>query len=118
MSAEGWKSCVAEAARPYVAEMLMEPVSVKIVFMMPRPKNHFNSKGQLKESSPVWHMIKPDGDNLYKGTVDALTTLGLFSDDCIIVHHEVLKIYSLKTGALITVRPMLLSERDKLIYDN
>lgn len=92
-TAENWKSCVAEAAKPFVEEMIMEPVAISMVFVMPRPKSHFNSKGALKPDAPVFHAIKPDGDNLYKGTVDALKTLGLISDDSIVVQHEVTKIY-------------------------
>lgn len=107
-TAEGWKSCVAEAARQHVTGMIVEPVAISMVFVMPRPKSHFNSKGELKPASPTFHAIKPDGDNLYKGTVDALKTLGLIADDSIVVQHEVTKIYPEnargKTGALITLK--------------
>lgn len=104
-TAEGWKSCVAMAAKPYVEEMLMEPVAITMLFFMPRPKAHYRSNGDLKPDSPLWHSIKPDGDNLYKGTVDALKTLGLLSDDSIVVKHEVMKRYANGplTGALIQI---------------
>lgn len=107
-TAEGWKSCVAQAARPFISEMIVEPVAITMIFVMPRPKSHFNSEGELRPESPTFHAIKPDGDNLYKGTVDALKTLGLISDDSIVVQHEVTKIYPEnprgQTGAMIVLR--------------
>lgn len=107
-SAENWKSCVAEAAKLHIQEMIVHPVSVVMVFVMPRPKAHYKPDGTLKASAPNWHAIKPDGDNLYKGTIDALKTLGVISDDSIVVHHEVDKIYPTnprgRTGAMITLQ--------------
>lgn len=106
-TAENWKSCVAEAAKPFVDSTITEPVAISMVFVMPRPKSHFTSRGDLRPTAPTFHAIKPDGDNLYKGTVDALKTLGLISDDSIVVQHEVTKIYPEnprgKTGAQITL---------------
>lgn len=111
-TAENWKSCVAEAAKPFVEEMLMDPLWVSMTFLMPRPKSHFNSKGDLKATAPIFHAIKPDGDNLYKGTVDALKTLGLISDDSIVVQHEVTKLYAANfvTGAQINIKPAFISQ--------
>lgn len=49
------------------------PVSVKLQFWFPRPKYHYNAKGELKPTAPVWHVVKPDADKLERCVFDALT---------------------------------------------
>lgn len=50
--------------------------------VFPRPKAHFTSKGQIKPTSPSWHIQKPDRDNLDKAILDSLTTIAIWQDDC------------------------------------
>lgn len=106
-SAEGWKSLVAIAAREHIPpEPIRRPLWVKLDFDMPRPKSHFRTgrnAGCLKEGATCWHEGKPDVDNLAKAVLDALTTLGLWADDCLIAELVVTKRYGPRPGVLVTV---------------
>ena len=51
------------------------PLEVHIIFLFPRPKNHFRTgkfSGILKDNAPKWHVSRPDVDNLIKFVLDAL----------------------------------------------
>jgi Holliday junction resolvase RusA-like endonuclease len=107
-TAEGWKSCIAEAVRPYLPATPIEtPVRVTIDFLMPRPKSHYRTgknAGVLKDTAPKWFTSKPDIDNLEKAVYDALTIVGLLKDDSLVVQHSVQKYYADgHPGAIITV---------------
>lgn len=81
-TAEGWKSCIAVAAKELEGRCLHVPLSVTLTFYLPRPKSHFRSSGQLKPSAPVYmHDGKPDADNLAKAVLDALTGIRAWLDD-------------------------------------
>lgn len=58
------------------------PTRCDAAFVFPRPKSHFTSKGQIKLTAPMWHIQKPDRDNLDKCLLDALTKLQMWGDDC------------------------------------
>src|SRR5215469_6690411 len=83
-TAEGWKSAVAEAARPFLGQREVKPLNVSLAFYFRRPKIHFrsgkNSTG-LKPGAPLWHTSRPDCDNLAKAVLDALVVIGLIADD-------------------------------------
>lgn len=94
-TAEGWKSSVAGAAKEFLPATPVEiPLRLTLVFYMPRPKSHLNSKGNLKESAPVWFAGKPDSDNLAKAVMDALTILGMWKDDSQVVKLTSMKAYA------------------------
>lgn len=81
-TAEGWKSCVAVAAKELEGRLLHVPLSVSLTFFMPRPKSHFKTSGQLRDRSPRFiHDSKPDADNLAKAVLDALTGIRVWIDD-------------------------------------
>lgn len=81
-TAEGWKGDVAKAAAALEGAALHQPLSVTLTFFMPRPKNHYNTKGVLKPTSPRFmHDSKPDADNLAKAVLDALTNIRAWLDD-------------------------------------
>lgn len=110
-TAEGWKSCVADGARRHIPrEPITLPVAVEVTFWMPRPKNHYGSgrnAQQLKPGSPFYHVAKPDGDNLIKAVLDALTTLRVWHDDSLVVDTRVVKRYANgRPGADITITPL------------
>lgn len=93
-TAEGWKSCVAEAAKPHLPEKPIEtPVKMWVRFYMPRPKKHFNKTG-LRPDAPEFFTGKPDADNLAKAVMDALTILGMWRDDSLVYDLRAEKIYS------------------------
>ena len=70
------------------------PLRVDLTFYFPRPKSHFRSNGELKPSSPTWHTTKPDRDNSDKAVLDALTNLGIWSDDKQVCDGRIQKLYS------------------------
>lgn len=80
-TAEGWKSAVAVAAHPVlVGNKFSGPLSVEIRCYFRRPKGHSTKRG-LRPNAPLWMTSKPDGDNIAKAVLDALTTLGAWGDD-------------------------------------
>lgn len=81
-TAEGWKSLIATEAKKHIPETPFEgPVAMRMVFYLPRPKDHFRKNGDLKETAPGYMLSKPDLDNLEKAVKDALTLLGFWKDD-------------------------------------
>ena len=89
-SANGWKMAVREAVlREPDTLATTKPVSVTLVFFMPRPKSHFRKDGTLKPSAPVYHTQKPDVDNLAKAVLDVLTDLHVWADDAQVNNLEV-----------------------------
>ena len=102
-----WKSVVACAARQqYDGEPLAGPVSVRVVFKMPRPKGHYGTgrnADKLKPSAPTYHTQKPDATKLWRSTEDALSGL-LWKDDAVIVSQLVDKCWTTgQAGARITI---------------
>ncbi len=92
-TAEGWKSQIAEAARPYLPTTPLEgPLTVRLDLWFPRPKAHFKGK-TLRADAPTWCEKKPDADNLAKAVLDAMTTLGFWGDDAQVVCLWAMKRY-------------------------
>lgn len=71
------------AIKQYRGKMLTAPLAVRIVFTMP-PLQSFSNKRLLElETSPEYHIKRPDVDNLTKPILDAMTGI-LWQDDSII----------------------------------
>ena len=106
-SAKAWKRAVVEAGRfmrPH--SPLSGPVRVTLTFRMKRPKRLLRKKDP---EGPVLHTAKPDGDNLAKGVLDALTGDGWWRDDSNVAELRVRKEYHAKgdgPGAVVTVEEM------------
>ena len=95
-TAEGWKNCVVRDARPYRPdEPIEQPVSLSLVFLMPRPKRLMRKRDPR---GVLPHASKPDRDNLEKAVLDALTQDGWFRDDCQVCGGSVEKLYHDKAG--------------------
>lgn len=96
-TAEGWKSEIANAGRPFVPETPLEgPLFVGLEFYFPRPKNHYRTgkmKSVLRDSAPGYHTSKPDADNVIKAVMDALTTLRFWNDDSQVCDVRARKLY-------------------------
>jgi crossover junction endodeoxyribonuclease RusA len=80
-----WRRDVAAAAAEAMggAAPLSEPLQVRIMFFLPRPKAHYGTgknEGVLKRSAPVAPATKPDIDKLTRAVLDALTGV-VFRDD-------------------------------------
>lgn len=96
-TAEGWKSQIAIAARPFLpAVPLGGFLYVRFEFYFPRPKNHYRTgkrAGELREDAPGYCDKKPDVDNAIKACLDALTVLRMWTDDAIVVDVRARKLY-------------------------
>lgn len=96
-TAKGWKELVMLSATPFAGRLVDLPFRVTIQFRLPRPKAHKND---------VLVTTKPDLDNLYKSTTDALTDCGVWRDDSLISSMAANKIYAggtMAPGATITL---------------
>lgn len=105
-TAEGWKSCVAVAARGHLPEApITGALSLQLSFHMPRPKSHHRKNGDLKLAAPDFHVGKPDADNLVKAVMDALSVLGMWVDDNQVCDLNITKRYALasRPGCRITI---------------
>lgn len=60
------------------------PVVVRMAFYYNRPKNQRRANGELKDSAPAYHMVKPDIDNLEKLVLDSLSGV-VYEDDAQVV---------------------------------
>lgn len=92
---DGWKAAVIAQANLHRPAVPMEgPLALRLVFRMPRPKDHFGTgrnAGVLKASSPASHLCAPDVDNLAKAVMDAMTVGGWWRDDAQVVEMTVVK---------------------------
>ena len=89
-----------------------DPVFMKIIFWLPRPKGHYRTgrfAGQLKPNAPVYCSSTPDLDKLCRSTLDGLSAKCggcIIADDSIVVAIQAEKRYATDAescGALITV---------------
>jgi Holliday junction resolvase RusA-like endonuclease len=78
------------------------PVKVSVVFMFPRLKSHFNSKGQIKDSAPRWKSTGFDLDKLCRAVGDSMTGF-VYRDDSQVVRWDALKVYDDYPGTSIIV---------------
>jgi crossover junction endodeoxyribonuclease RusA len=104
-----WRYLVQQSAVATKHPTITGPVSLSIVFIFPRPKSHYNTKGLLKPSAPTFHSVKPDGSKCLRSTEDALVDSGLLQDDARIAISSHTKRYATAgehPGALITIIPL------------
>ena len=104
-----WRYLVQQAAVAVNHPTITGPVSLSCVFLFPRPKSHFTSKGALRPTAPAFHSVKPDGSKCLRSTEDALVDAGLLQDDARIAISSYTKRYATPNehpGALITIIPL------------
>jgi len=91
-----WRAAiVAEVKRRELHnELINVPIAVDVCFFRPRPKNHFNTAGDVKPSAPDFPATMPDLDKLVRSTLDALTQSGVISDDSRIVEITAAKVFA------------------------
>lgn len=96
-----WRQAVVWAAVEAGKQtMFTEPLSVEMVFVMPKPKS---AKKSAKPSK------KPDLSKLVRSTEDALTDAGVWRDDSLVVACAASKVYTSDhplgaPGAVISIR--------------
>ncbi|KOX10186.1 RusA family crossover junction endodeoxyribonuclease [Nocardiopsis sp. NRRL B-16309] len=99
-----WRSDVRDAATYFLSRTdrtpypLDGPLSVDMVFSMPRPKGHYGTgrnAGVLKPSAALYPQGMPDLSKLARSTEDALTSAGLWKDDARVVEYgRLAKVYA------------------------
>lgn len=104
-----WRDSVTQAGIYAMAkqDLFVQQVILEIVFVFPRPKSHYNTKGVLKPTAPIYHSVRPDTTKLIRSTEDALKAI-CWADDARVVRQEATKKYVLKgmfefPGAHITI---------------
>lgn len=116
-TAEGWKSCIAVAAKPHIPPTpLAGTIALTVEFIMPRPRAHFRTgkhASELRGDAPEHHCSRPDVDNLTKAVLDALTDIGMWIDDAQIALLGAVKLYGVKPGANIEIHQVRAAEIDK-----
>jgi Holliday junction resolvase RusA-like endonuclease len=93
-----WQSDVkAFAHEAYQGPLLRGPLHVVVAFYMPRPKGHFNSKGEIRGSAPPYPISRPDTTKLMRAVEDALTGV-IWVDDAQVVIQYLYKLYEIDRG--------------------
>ena len=108
-----WRDSVAcEAVRAMGSEPLLDgPLSVTMIFFLPRPKNHYRTgrnAGKLKPNAPPFPDRIPDALKLGRSTEDAMTGI-VWTDDARGVDVTFRKRYAdhpQKPGARILIQPL------------
>lgn len=92
---------------------------LRVIFYLPRPKLHFNSKGILKPTAPVFHSQVKDYDKLLRAIGDSLTGV-CYRDDSMIVSGGGMKFYvpdGKEVGAWISVSALDEPEASRLALE-
>lgn len=101
---EPWKLAVRTGALSCgIRKAIATPVRLTVLFMMRRPKS---LRGALAPVGLLLHAVRPDIDNLAKSTMDALTELGVWTDDKLVCDLRMSKWYCGKwdaPGAIVTI---------------
>lgn len=104
-----WRAAVAAEAME-VGEQISSACAVSIVFRFRRPKAHFKTNGELRETAPRHCIVKRnDIDKCVRSTLDGLVQGELLVDDCLVVTVNAQKRYCVGTeppGAVIDVMPL------------
>jgi Holliday junction resolvase RusA-like endonuclease len=98
-TAKGWKEAVMRAARPYKGRFEKgEALQVDMCFYLVRPKSHYKNNGELRKSICLYHVQKPDFDNLAKAVCDAIDDAGVWHDDSQIITSKISKYWVRSEG--------------------
>jgi len=109
-----WQAVVSSAALAAVAQtgdgvqgmsMFDSALWAAMRFYFPRPKSHFNSKGQLKLKAPTFITKKPDALKLARAVEDAMTGI-VYRDDSQIVSENISKHYGEPARCEITIQTL------------
>tara|TARA_R100001015_G_C4589202_1_gene144858 strand:- start:270 stop:695 length:426 start_codon:yes stop_codon:yes gene_type:complete len=88
-----WRKAVGKEAMKETKTPIEGACHVGLIFRFNRPKSHYRSNGQLKQTSPKYLIVKKnDLDKLVRSTLDALTGIA-FKDDCQVTNVSASKRY-------------------------
>ena len=102
-----WASMIGLIASERGIKPVSGPVYINMEFVLPRPKSHYRSNGELKADVPTFHCNKPDADKLARCVLDALTGIA-WHDDSQVHIGMAIKVYTVTSGpgALIEINQM------------
>jgi Holliday junction resolvase RusA-like endonuclease len=90
------KNCKKVMQVEYRGEPLSGPLRLRMLFICPRPKNHWGTgknREKLKDAAPEFHTTKPDLDNYAKFYMDVANGI-LWNDDTQVVRLTASKTYT------------------------
>lgn len=101
-----WRADVRQAAEDVLEgndywDPTVRLVAVDLEFTLARPRSHFRTGAhahELRPDAPRWVTTRPDLDKLQRSTLDALTSAGVFPDDCVVAQLSARKLYPIATG--------------------
>lgn len=107
---KAWRQDVAKAATEAMKgrTIINGPVRVWATFFRPRPRGHFNTKGELKPSSPKYPLSAPDATKMLRGVEDSMKGI-VWRDDAQVVEQFVYKRFATAEqtpGVVVTVEVM------------
>jgi len=87
-----WSGCIRSAGLPHRLDepFAGAPLEAHLTFLVPPPQ-YLIRRGRLLRT---WPIVKPDIDNYCKGLLDALTSVGFWEDDSLIVRAALEKRYA------------------------
>ena len=105
---KSWRKTVEMRAKLIVADIMIEPVEVEVVFWFKRPQRHYLPNGMVRQSAPVYitNKNKGDLDKHCRALLDSLTK-SAFADDSQVVSLHAVKKYcdtDSETGANIRIK--------------
>ena len=103
--AKPWQAVVTQEAGAAMTlaghlDLFDGPLSVQMVFKMPRPKNHFRTgrnRDLLRDLAPPFPHTRPDLLKLTRAVEDACTGV-IWTDDARIVDEYMTKVYAYRPG--------------------
>lgn len=114
-----WRQSVEWSVQELIQTPMEGALELRIVFFMPRPKNHYGTGRNaqtLKPSAPHFHTSKPDTTKLIRSTEDALKGIA-WIDDTQVADQSAQKIYGDRPGALIQIRTAIPRPEQSLNYE-
>lgn len=102
-----WKALVSDAALKEIGgrgPLYRGPLSLSLMFYMPRPKGHFGRRGLLP-SAPEHPAVKPDVTKLIRAVEDAMTGI-VWKDDTQVVIQQAQKQYGEPARCEVIVHPL------------
>ena len=78
-------------------------IALAVTVCRRRPKEHYDSRGRIKETAPEYPITRPDTLKQARGVEDAMTRI-VWLDDSQVVEHYVLKMFARTPKVFISVR--------------
>lgn len=100
-----WKATIRLKAAEVMQgrERFEDGVMLVADFVFERPPSHLKKSGGLRKGKSPHHVVKPDFDKIVRAVGDALTSAGVWRDDCQVCSAMVSKRYGETSGVFVTV---------------